>query len=305
MRALRPAPDDARALAEGRASGDRALDARAGRRRRLLPEAGPAGSARLRGDGADPVPVRPRRPTRSARPRSRSSAGRRRWGRSRFTRGPSAATTSTIPTSCGSTSTRSRAPTSPTPSASPPRRGALLDELGYIGLPEDLGRPRHPHLRPDRAALDVHRRPPRRDRVRARARAAAARSGDDQVVEGGARRAHLHRLQPERARPHDRLGLQRATQAGRAGVGAADLGRAAEGWRPRTSRWRRCRPGSPSAATATRRSTTSRTRLRRCSTCTSATRDEGDMPYPPDYPKMPGEPKRVQPSRDRDRHQRD
>ncbi len=28
---------------------------------------------------------------------------------------------------------------------------------------------------------------------------------------------------------------------------------------------------------------------------------EGDLPYPPDYPKMPGEPKRVQPSRDRDR----
>ncbi len=32
-------------------------------------------------------------------------------------------------------------------------------------------------------------------------------------------------------------------------------------------------------------------------------RDDGldDMPYPPDYPKMPGEPKRVQPSRDTDR----
>jgi DNA ligase D len=29
--------------------------------------------------------------------------------------------------------------------------------------------------------------------------------------------------------------------------------------------------------------------------------EAGDMPYPPDYPKMPGEPKRVQPSRDRDR----
>jgi len=28
---------------------------------------------------------------------------------------------------------------------------------------------------------------------------------------------------------------------------------------------------------------------------------DGDMPYPPDYPKMPGEPKRVQPSRDKDR----
>ena len=32
-----------------------------------------------------------------------------------------------------------------------------------------------------------------------------------------------------------------------------------------------------------------------------AATEEGDMPYPPDYPKMPGEPKRVQPSRDRDR----
>jgi DNA ligase D-like protein (predicted polymerase) len=30
-----------------------------------------------------------------------------------------------------------------------------------------------------------------------------------------------------------------------------------------------------------------------------------DMPYPPDYPKMPGEPKRVQPSRDRDRPRSD
>ena len=30
---------------------------------------------------------------------------------------------------------------------------------------------------------------------------------------------------------------------------------------------------------------------------------EGDMPYPPEYPKMPGEPKRVQPSRDTDRRQ--
>ena len=32
---------------------------------------------------------------------------------------------------------------------------------------------------------------------------------------------------------------------------------------------------------------------------------EGDMPYPPDYPKMPGEPKRVQPSRDTDRKRAD
>ena len=32
-----------------------------------------------------------------------------------------------------------------------------------------------------------------------------------------------------------------------------------------------------------------------------AAEGKGDMPYPRDYPKMPGEPKRVQPSRDRDR----
>lgn len=31
--------------------------------------------------------------------------------------------------------------------------------------------------------------------------------------------------------------------------------------------------------------------------------EQGDMPYPPDYPKMPGEPKRVQPSRDTDRRE--
>jgi DNA ligase D-like protein (predicted polymerase) len=33
--------------------------------------------------------------------------------------------------------------------------------------------------------------------------------------------------------------------------------------------------------------------------------EQGDMPYPPDYPKMPGEPKRVQPSRDTDRKKDD
>ena len=95
-------------------------------------------------------------------------------------------------------------------------------------LPEDVGRPRRPHLRPDRAALDVHRRPPRRDRLRPRARAAPARGGHDEVVEGGARRAHLRRLQPERPRPHDRLRLQRAAQARRAGLGPGHVGRAPE-----------------------------------------------------------------------------
>ena len=61
MRALRRRPDDARALAEGRAPGHRGLHARAGRRRRVLPEARPQGRAGLRRDGADRVPVGPPR----------------------------------------------------------------------------------------------------------------------------------------------------------------------------------------------------------------------------------------------------
>ena len=123
MRALRAAADDARALAQGRAPGHRALDPRGSRRRRrLLPEADPTRRARLRRDRADRVPVGPHTPTRSARPRSRSSAWARRWARSRSIRGRCAATTSTTPTSCASTSIRSRAPTSPTRCASPPRR---------------------------------------------------------------------------------------------------------------------------------------------------------------------------------------
>ena len=95
----------------------------------------------------------------------------RRWARSPSIRGRCAATTSTIPTSCASTSTRSRAPTSPTPCASPATR-ASCSRPRLRRLPEDLGRPRDPHLRADRAAVDVHRRAPRGDRLRPRARAA-------------------------------------------------------------------------------------------------------------------------------------
>ena len=244
-RARAPA-DHARALAQGRVSGDRAVDPRGAAGRRLLPEAHPQGGARVRarrrGSSSRPGVT----PTRSAPPRWRWSAGRRRWARSRSIPGRFAATTSTTRTSCASIST-------PSPGtdfadavrvAGEARRAAGRARLRRV--PQDLGRPRHPHLRADRAALDVHRRPPRRDRVRPRARAAPARPGDDQLVEGGARRADLHRLQPERARSHDRVGLQHAAQAGRAGLRAARMGRARRASRPRTSPSRRCRPGSPS-----------------------------------------------------------
>ena len=68
--------------------------------------------------------------------------------------------------------------------AGPARRARLRR------LPQDLRRPRHPHLRADRAALDVHRRAPRGDRLRPRARAADARAGDD---EAGGRRSAARR----------------------------------------------------------------------------------------------------------------
>ena len=64
---------------------------------------------------------------------------------------------------------------------------ALLGDLGYTGFPKTSGgRGVHIYVRIE-PRWSLHRRPPRRDRVRPRARAAPPRPGDDQVVEGGAR----------------------------------------------------------------------------------------------------------------------
>ena len=251
------------------------------RRRRVLPEARPAGRARLRPDARASSSRPAATPTRSARPSSPSSAGRRRWARS-----PS------IPGRCARDDVdhpdELRIDLDPQPGTDfadavrVAARGA--DAAGRArlrGLPEDLGRPRRAHLRADRAALDVHRRPPRGDRVRPRARAPAARAGDDQVVEGGARRAHLRRLQPERPRPHDRLGLQHPAQAGRAGVGAGDLGRAARGRARGLHRGHDARALRRRSATCTRRSTTPPTRSSRCWSSTSARAKPATCPIRP------------------------
>ena len=104
-------------------------------------------------------------------------------------------------------------------------RGARRDRLRRLA--EDERQPRRPRLLPDRAELGVPRRAPLRARVRARDRAARAGARHDGVVEGGARRARVRRLQPERARPHDPLGVLGARPAGCDGVGAGALGRAA------------------------------------------------------------------------------
>ena len=75
----------------------------------------------------------------------------------------------TTPTSCASTSTRSRAPTSRDAVRVAGVARELLDGPRAGRLPEDRRQPRRAHLRADRAAVDVHRRAARRDRVRPRA----------------------------------------------------------------------------------------------------------------------------------------
>ena len=174
-----------------------------------------------------------------------------------------------------------------------------LDELGFVGWPKTSGnRGIHVYV-PDRAELGLPRRAPLRARVRARGRAARAEARHDRLVEGGARRAGLHRLQPERARPDDRVGLLGARPARRDRLGAGHAGTSSPTSRPRTSPWRRCRRASRSSATSRPASTTPSATCARCSSGSSATRREGvgEAPYPPNFPKMPGEPKRVQPSR--------
>jgi hypothetical protein len=91
--------------------------------------------------------------------------------------------------------------------------GVVHEVLGRArlhGLAQDLGQPGHPHRVQDRAQLDVPGGAALCPGVRPRGRAARAEARHDGVVEGGARRACLHRLQPERARPHDRIRLLRA-----------------------------------------------------------------------------------------------
>ena len=173
--AARPA-DRAGALARGRPARDQARHRPAGREgRRVLPEAGAQGRARLPGVRARSRSPPAARPRRSARPRSRCRSGARRWARSPSTRGRYAAPTSTTPTSCGSTSTRSPARLR---RRGPGRRGGPRAARGARAgrLPEDLGQPWRAHLRADRAALGLRRRPARRDRVRPRAGAAGRRA---------------------------------------------------------------------------------------------------------------------------------
>ena len=140
----------------------------------------------------------------------------------------------------------------------------LLDELGLVGYPKTSGgRGVHVFLRikPDwdfiavrRAGIALAREVERR----------APEGGDDVVVEGGARKADLHRLQPERPRPDVRVGVFGAQDPDRHGVDTADVGRAARR-RPRRLHHRDgARISSPAGLTRGRASTRTRSRSSRC-----------------------------------------
>ena len=165
-------------------------------------------------------------------------------------------------------------------------------------LSEDLRRPGRARLSADRARLGLHRGAPGGHRAGPRDRAARTRRGHHVVVEGGARRAGVHRLQPERARPHLRVGVLGAQNPDRHGVDAADVGRARRR-RPRRLH-HRDRPGLPGRpGRPVGRHRREAQSLLPLLDMVKADEEQGlgDLPYPPSYPKMPGEPPRVQPSK--------
>ena len=176
---------------------------------------------------------------------------------------------------------------------------ALLDELGIAGYPKTTGnRGLHVYVRLE-PKLGLLPGALRRRGRRARAGAPPTRPAHRRVVEGGARRAGVHRLQPERAAQDRVRRVVGARPQGRPGLDAARVGRA------RRRRSRRAHDGEGAGATGARRRSVgrdgARSRWSRCWRCTSATRADGllDAPWPPVYPKQPNEPPRVAPSRAR------
>ena len=178
----------------------------------------------------------------------------------------------------------------------------VLAEHGLRGYPEDVGLEGHPRQRPDRAASGTSSRCAAR-RSRWRARSSAARP-TWRRASGGRRSATACSSTTTRTRatapsPPATRCARRRTRACRA-------------------RWRGTR--CPTSSRATCGSTPCRSACARSAIPAAdiddepgsldalldlARRDEeeglGDAPWPPHFPKQRGEPKRVQPSRDRDR----
>ena len=103
----------------------------------------------------------------------------------------------------------------------------VLDDVGTRRLAEDqrVARPAHPGAH--RAAVVIPRRAARRRDPRPRGRKPRAGPRHRAVVEGGARRERVRRLQPEREGPHRGIRLLDPAAARRPGLDAARLGRGA------------------------------------------------------------------------------
>ena len=102
----------------------------------------------------------------------------------------------------------------------------VMDELGLRSYPKTSGATGLHILAPIKPRARVPRRAPAREGARRGGRAPHRRPGGrDDDVAGRRSRRRLRRLRPERARPHDRVRVLGAPDAGRARLGAAALGR--------------------------------------------------------------------------------
>ena len=169
-------------------------------------------------------------------------------------------------------------------------------------LPEDVGLQGHPRQRPDRAASGTSSRCAAR-RSRWRARSSGARP-TSRRASGGRRSATACSSTTTRTRatapsPPATPSARRPTRACRARWSGTRCPTSS----PATCGSTRCPARARDAAT--RRPTSTRTPGSLDALLDLARRDEegglGDAPWPPHFPKQKGEPKRVQPSRDRDR----
>ena len=175
----------------------------------------------------------------------------------------------------------------------------MLDELGPGRLSEDLGRARRSRVRPDQAGLGLRRRAPGRHRAGPRGGAPRPGRGDHVVVEGGARQSGSSSTTTRtpaiaRSRRRTRRAAPRSPRC--------PLRWAGMNWptpTPTTTPSPRCRTWWPSATDpwadidAVAHSIEPLLEMFRA----DEERGLGDLPYPPNYPKMPGEPPRVQPSK--------
>ena len=177
-------------------------------------------------------------------------------------------------------------------------RGARRDRLRRLA--EDLGQPRHPHRRAGSSRAGSSR-----SCAGARSPSPARSSGARPTLvttawwkEERGERVFIDYNQNARDRTiASAYSVRRAARRDR--LGAGHLGRAARRRDRGLHARRRCRRASRRSATSRRGSTTPSATSRVLLEWVE--RDEaagvGEAPYPPNFPKMPGEPPRVQPSR--------